>query len=135
MAQWLALSFKYMRTFLVVATFLLISGCTEEEVTSRPYSRLRTTSVTDVTASTAVFKAEITYNGGVTDHGFVWTNFGFAALTDPDATFVSLGATTAIGNFTANASNLQSGKNYWVRSYARSGKYTVYGDEFFFKTK
>jgi hypothetical protein len=116
-----------MRRLIILFLILAISSCTEEEVTSRDYPRVDTNEISDITATTAVFRGEIFFSSSeILDHGFIWTDTGFPTLENGNK--VSLGLKNGPGLFEITASvNFQAGKMYSVRAYAQSANYKVYG--------
>ncbi len=116
------------RIQLIVCGFILFATCTKEETTPRLYPRVETGEVTNISSKGALFQGEITYaSNDILDHGFIWS-------TDEPPTFqnsdkMSLGGKTGTGNFSATVDrSLGEGVKYYVRAYAKSDKYLVYGE-------
>lgn len=118
---------------LICLVFALLAGCREKEVpTPRDYARVRTLPV-KVTATGVTFHGELFFNTpeGVTDHGFVWSTYQSPVVRWNHTH--SLGARAGTGTFSIPPSkDFLSGKVYYVRAYAKSGRYTVYGAELTF---
>jgi hypothetical protein len=94
---------------------------------------LTTTSVTNVTQSTATSGGNVTYDGGatVTKRGVCWST-----ITSP-TTALTTKTTDAgsAGTFTSTMSNLAANTTYFVRAYATNSAGTAYGNEQTFITK
>jgi len=94
--------------------------------------QLTTTSITDITNTSARSSGNITSDGGsqVTARGVVWG-------TSPNPT-VSLATKTSngsgIGSFASNLDGLNLNTTYYVRAYATNSEGTFYGNELTFKT-
>lgn len=101
--------------------------CSREEVEQRPYPRVRTRSVTNVTGTGAEFNGDITSTPtAILDHGFLWSLDQTPIFENSDS--ISLGAGSK-GVFSYRVSkNLFPNTNFYVRAYAKSKDYLVYGD-------
>ncbi len=80
-----------------------------------------------------VANGTVTFNGTITDIGdlpYTERGFVYAEIHNPtlDNTMVTASG-SGIGDFSANASNIQEGKVYHVRAYVTNSKGTVYGKE------
>lgn len=91
-----------------------------------------TSSVTNVTGSTAVCGGNVTSDGNatVTARGVCWSTsqnptVGHNKTTDGGGT----------GSFTSNITGLQSGTTYYVRAYATNSQGTAYGSQKSFTTE
>jgi hypothetical protein len=93
---------------------------------------LTTTSVTGITATTALSGGCITNEGclAITDRGINWCERVKGMLLWRKYTHDGTGA----GNFTSNLTGLSPNKTYYVRSYATTQNGTVYGKIISFKT-
>ena len=102
-------------------------SCSKEEVTSRTYPRVQTESVGTINADGALLKGEITFSKiQIIDHGFLWSSESFPEIDKAEK--ISLGAKVGAGKFEVLANrNLQAGKTYSIRAYARSASNLVYG--------
>jgi uncharacterized protein (TIGR02145 family) len=93
---------------------------------------LTTTSISEITTSTAVSGGNITYDGGaeITARGVCWS-------TDPQPDLSDSFTTNGTGaeSFNSTMTGLTSGSKYYVRAYAKNSAWTVYGDEVTFNTK
>ncbi len=105
-----------------------LTTCRKEEVASREYPRLNTLEVTDVTASGAVFNAEI-ISGNVADvieYGFVWAKTTSPTTNTNDQEIIQ-GKLTS-NRFSAKIhSALLKGVTYYVKPYLKTSTTLVYG--------
>lgn len=93
------------------------------------------TTVSDVTASSAVCNARITKNQGtldITDKGFVWNTTQYPLLDTAGNNFVSMGA--GEGEISSNLTSLTRASTYYVRAYAINGIGITYGEQASFIT-
>ena len=90
-----------------------------------------TAAVTNITSTTAKSGGEVTGNGGynVTARGVCWNTMGSPDLNDQHTTNGS-----GNGVFTANLTELETNKTYYVRAYATNQSGTSYGNEITFNT-
>ena len=52
----------------------ILSSCTQDEVTTRDYPRVRTRPVESINESGVMFKGEVFITDGeIIDHGFIWS--------------------------------------------------------------
>ena len=121
---------KDMKKIILIALVLILQfSCTEEEIKSRPYPRVRTSSATDFEGNKATFHGEITFitEAPITDHGFIWSTSN--TLSIGNAEKKSLGHKDSTGKFESEVTySFALGISYYIRAYATSGEYTVYGD-------
>lgn len=118
-----------MKKLLIVAIFSsILFTCTQEEITSRQYPRVRTNSVTNITSSGALFNGEIYYAPSqIVDHGFIWSTSKTLTIQNSDR--ISLGHSEGVGHFgILTERSLAEGKKYYVKAYAQSKSHLVYGD-------
>lgn len=103
-------------------------GCTKEEVTPRIYPRVSTIEAFDITSAGASFKGEITFSSvEIKDHGFVWSDSNSPTLGT--ANKISIGPGTGTGDFEIQCDrSLQEGRKYYLRAYALSEDFIVYGN-------
>ena len=87
---------------------------------------LSTTTVTDITATTAKSGGNVTDNGGynVTARGICWNTMGSPDLNDQHTSNGS-----GNGTFASIMTNLKSNTTYYVRAYATNSIGTVYGEQ------
>ncbi len=118
-------------SFKVIAVGLLffpviLNSCKKEEVPA-----LTTSSITNVTGSTATCGGTITDEGSGTiiERGVCWSKEKNPAITD-NRSDDGGGA----GNYTSNMTNLNSLTTYYVRAYATNKFGTGYGNEINFQT-
>lgn len=92
---------------------------------------LSTTTVTSITAATAVSGGNITSNGGstVTTSGICWATSANPTITNSKTTD---GVPT--GSYSSNLTGLITGTTYHVRAYATNGAGTAYGNDISFTT-
>jgi hypothetical protein len=114
---------------------LLCTNCHKEEILPRDYPRINTLEVTDINNSGATFRAEFIYPGNseISDHGFIWsTNEDLTLL---NAEKISLGTASGKETFKATVTySLIRDRVYFVKGFAVSDKYTVYGKVVKFKS-
>jgi hypothetical protein len=118
-----------MKRIVMVAIVIVLATCTKEEITSRSYPRLRTLSVSNITASGATLHGEITFSPSaeILDHGFVWSNFSI--LTEYNSEVVSLGTRSGKGSFEAEIDRVMATNNkYYVKAFVRTKDHLVFGD-------
>jgi hypothetical protein len=112
----------------VPVVMLVLAMCTKEETTPRPYPRVFTEAVTNITTTGAVFHATVIYSSSeILDHGFLWSESSQPNFTN--STVIALGSFSGTGKF--EQSVIQSflpNKKYYVSAYCKSDKYTVFGD-------
>ena len=113
---------------LFTALIIFFSGCTKEEVTPRIYPRVITIEATDITSAGATFKGDITFsNVEIKDHGFLWSIENNPNVIQSNK--ISLGSKQGIGQFEAKIDRaLQDGKKHYLRAYAISDDFVVYGN-------
>jgi len=113
---------------LLTALIIFFFGCTKEEVTPRVYPRVITVEATQITSAGATFIGEITFsNVEINDHGFLWSIDNSPNIIQ--ANKISLGSKQGIGQFEAKIDRaLQDGKKHYLRAYAKSDDFVVYGN-------
>ena len=109
-----------------------VLGENEVEITT---PTVTTTTVTQITETTAVAGGNVTSDGGasVTERGVVYSTNPNPVITNLNNTIRPCGSGT--GSFTYNMTGLQSGTTYYVRAYAKNDVGTAYGEEVSFTTK
>ncbi|HMG92643.1 MAG TPA: IPT/TIG domain-containing protein [Chryseolinea sp.] len=114
--------------FFNLAILLFFLGCTKEEITPREFPRVTTVEAADITSDGVTFTGEIIFsNVEVKDHGFVWSDILGPLVST--ANKVSLGSKSGIGQFESRCDrSLEAGKKYYVRGYAISEDFVVYGN-------
>ena len=117
-----------MKKIVVAGIIMLLASCTEEEVTSREFARVKTSEVTDINGTGATFHAVIPSSPvSVSDHGFLWHDQTSPLFENADR--ISLGPISELGPFNALCERgLSKGKKYYVRGYAVSEDNIVYGN-------
>lgn len=103
-----------------------------EFVTGTAPPSVTTVQVTNIAAVTASCGGNVTYDGGaqITSRGVCWST-----SPQPDITDFHSSDGTGSGSFPSTLSNLAPATMYYVRAYASNGSWTVYGEEFSFRTK
>ena len=115
--------------------FIFLLGCEKEEVALRPFPRLETLPVSEITDEGAVFNAKIFNRGDyeIRSFGFVWGPSPAPSLGDyferrsegqPDQTTFSQGIN----------SGLKINKRYYVRAFLETTDHIVYGTEVTFSS-
>ena len=91
-----------------------------------------TTTVTQITETTAVTGGNVTSDGGasVTERGVV-----YATTQNPTTADNKVSNGSGMGTFTCNLTGLQPNTKYYVRAYATNEVGTAYGEEVSFTTK
>ena len=116
------------KTFSYIAILLFFFGCTKEEITPREYPRVTSTEAADISSGGVTFKGEVTFSSvEIKDHGFVWSDVQGPLVSN--ANKVSLGSKAGVGQFEARCErSLEAGKKYFMRAYATSDDFVVYGN-------
>ena len=93
---------------------------------------LTTSSVTQITETSAVAGGNVTSDGGasVTERGVV-----YSINQNPTTADNKIPNGSGMGSFTCNLTSLQPNTTYYVRAYAVNSKGTAYGEEVSFTTK
>ena len=93
-----------------------------------------TSTVTQITVSSAVMGGNITSDGGatVTERGVVYSTSQNPDINDINNFICPCGSGT--GEFTYTATTLKSNTTYYVRAYAKNEKGTAYGEQVSFTT-
>ena len=108
---------------------LIEFSCDKDEARQRDHPQIRTNAVNNISAEGARFNGSIISGdaGSITEYGFVWGTGEYLSLETsekiivqdvPDASTFSYDITFA----------LEPMREYHVRSYIKSGDYTIYGD-------
>jgi len=120
--------------FILAWALMICAGCSKKEdapevTPSKPV--LATSSVTQITQTSAVSGGNITYDGGanVTARGVCWS------ISDtPTVAGTRTLNGTGPGVFVSSLAGLQPGTEYFIRAYATNGAGTGYGPTLTFKT-
>jgi len=114
--------------FAIIALF----SCASESIVLKTVPQLTTTTITNITLTTASSGGNITSDGGeaVTARGIVWNTT--TAPTINLSTKTNDGA--GIGIFSSTITNLIPSSTYFVRAYATNSVGTAYGSEVNFNT-
>jgi hypothetical protein len=107
----------------------LVPSCKKDEPATNPV--LSTSSVTNITVSTATSGGNITSDGGakITARGVCWGPT--ANPTTSDSKTVDGDGT---GQFVSDITGINPGSTYYVRAYATNSVGTSYGNEITFKS-
>jgi len=117
--------------FISLTGFLLffLAGCQKEKKTERDYPQIRTLAVDQITSEGARFNAAIISGDAetITEHGFVWGTNDYLNLGKSEKATIEGAPET--DEFSMNISfSLVAMKEYYVRSYTKTGQLVVYGD-------
>ncbi len=107
----------------------------DEEVTSRNYPRIKTLPVTEIKASGAKFNAEVIFRGDfeILNYGFVWAENENPTLINNDKFVFSENLQSS--NFsTTITSTLEKEVEYFVRAFAQTSDFIVYGENVEFRS-
>jgi hypothetical protein len=117
-----------MKKLVVASIVMVFFSCTDEEVTSREFPRIKTTEVTDINGTGAMFHADmLSSTAPISDHGFLWHDQTSPLFENADR--ISLGPFSSTGSFKALCERgLSKGKRYYVRGYVISEENIVYGN-------
>lgn len=109
----------------------ILSSCSKDDETGiRSFPRVSTISITDVTSNSATFLGEIYFiaDEEIIEHGF---NLSTISMGTPDLSerFYK-GSMSGVGKFTQTITkNFIKGKVYYVRAFAKTNNYFVFGEE------
>jgi len=122
-----------MRVSQIIAVLILflclLVKCKKDDVTGRPYPRINTLPVTEITHEGAKFSAEIIFRGDfeIINYGFVWGEIEDANVNSSDR--IIFGENIQSDNFSAYISTtLKEKVRYNVKSFIQTKDYTVYGE-------
>ena len=104
----------------------------DESVSSTILPTVTTSSVTNITSSTATSGGNVTSDGGatVTARGVCWSTSQTPTIADDHTTDGN-----GTGTFTSSLTGLTPNTTYYVRAYATNSVGTAYGNEVFFTTE
>jgi hypothetical protein len=117
--------------FISLIGFVLIflAGCQKEKKTDRDYPQIRTLAVDQITSEGARFNAAI-ISGDVetiTEHGFVWGSYDLLTINNSEK--ITIEEAPSKDQFSCDISfALEEMKEYYVRSFVKTGQLIVYGD-------
>jgi hypothetical protein len=116
------------RILICLFAALTINCSEEEKLHERPFPRLKTNDVEEISSAGAVLSGTITFTPGeISDHGFlvdITSNF-----SSSQGKKYSAGPFSGTGDFQlAIDTELREGTTYYVRAYAVYGDYTSNGD-------
>ncbi|WP_421762847.1 IPT/TIG domain-containing protein [Ekhidna sp.] len=116
---------------LVCVFLILLVSCTEDEI-GRPYPRVITEGVSNVSEKGAVFKGRISSYGKeeISSIGFVWSLKSSPNLNSSTDEMVYMSLDDVKGNqfqFELR-STLEPDEKYWVRAFATQGDLRIFGD-------
>ena len=106
----------------------VLTFTTENTVVEIVMGEVSTENASDINDHTAVLHGTLTSNGGDDSYtvGFLISTMEDFDMETPDV--VTLAATENAGALTANATDLESGTNYFFRAYITNDAGTAYGD-------
>lgn len=107
---------------------LLLTGCNDDEIAHREYPRVLTLPVDNISDLGATFHAEVTHatNQQVIEYGFVWAENVNPTIESSEKKVVTENLES--DQFLAQISTtLKEGVIYYVKAYAKSEEYLVYG--------
>ncbi|GAB5554080.1 MAG: hypothetical protein Sapg2KO_36710 [Saprospiraceae bacterium] len=120
--------------YLIPIFCLFLATCEKKELAPRPFPRLKTLEVSNITDSTAFLSAEILLRGDyeVLEYGFVWS-FSNQPEIDQDISITET-APLVEDEFSFQLSNNWSfNQTYYLRAYLKTADFTVYGTEVNFR--
>jgi len=122
----------YIRTYFIIDDIAIYSNQINFYTLLTCLPVVQTDSITNITASSALFAAKVVNDGGepVTSRGFCWS-----ALTNPTLSDDFTESGSGLGSFTIELANLDTSTTYYVRAYAINNNGTQYGNELSFKTR
>lgn len=105
----------------------LINCSDEKEPGPRPFARVNTLAVAEISSEGALLSGEIALAGhSIIDHGFVMSRF--AQFPSTGSAKYSLGAVNSVGNFQIRAeTDLEEGVKYYVKAFAKTADFTSFG--------
>ena len=120
--------FKIFESFIILLLLFLTNSCKKDKPTS---PILTTTSISGITATTAISGGNITSDGGalVTERGVCWNTLN-SPTTDNNKTSDGTGT----GDFSSILTGLTGNTKYYIRAFATNGVSTAYGNEIDFTT-
>lgn len=126
-------------SLILITTFslCLATACENEELEQRPYPRMKTLAVNNITEQGATFNAEILLDGveDVVEYGFVWSVERINPNIHHSNRLIYKKA-MGEGKFSDHISTtLMTDTTYNVRAFAKTQNHTIYGDLVKFKSK
>jgi uncharacterized protein (TIGR02145 family) len=121
--------------FMILMVIVSIFSCNKKENPTEPsvqIPELTTSSVTNITQTTASSGGNITSDGGgaITSRGVCWSTKSTPTISDNKTS-----DGTGTGNFTSGITGLSANTTYYVRAYATNHVGTGYGDTKSFTTQ
>lgn len=115
----------------IVAKLLILTACTR--IIPETDLVITTDDIGIFTEGIYVFKGDVVIMGSeqITDHGFCWSA---SASPETEENQIHLGTMTYPGPFSTRVSGLSTKTTYYVRSFAKAGAITYYGEERSFNT-
>jgi hypothetical protein len=117
------------RIFLFFTLLIALLGCEKDnEFADRGYPRINTLPVTDISEQGANFHGEFTRTGDfhVKRYGFLWSTYNNIRISNSNMYIFSNKDEKAGFSVNINTS-LAPGKKYYVRSFAETDDYLIYG--------
>jgi hypothetical protein len=114
---------------LFALVLILTSTCTKDDEEQKPFPRIQTLEVTNISENGATFRGQIHSTSGeaIIEHGFVWSqSVDLININNNDK--ILLGSFPGTGSFEAHINTtLEKGKKYYVKAYIKTANYLVYG--------
>jgi len=116
--------------FLITGGFII--SCKKIELIR--VAKINTGTVYNITSSTAMINAEIIDlgEGSIKRYGFCWSNNIVPTL---NSSYKNLGVRDQVGQFSTTIENLESGANYFIRSFLENETGLTYGNTISFDTE
>lgn len=118
-----------MKRIIIAVIAFVLATCTQEEITSRSYPRIRTLPVNNITPEGATFHGEITFvtSAEIIDHGFIWSTSSNPIETTSE--IVSLGTRQGKGHFETPVDRVMAeDEKYYVKAFVQTKDHLVYGE-------
>ena len=116
----------------------ILTDCDNHEFPKTPYPNVRTSPVTNISASGATFTGEVSNseNSSIISHGFVWTVWKNNNPEIGPNDSVELGNLMGDDTFYYHLNKTLNGsQEYYVRAFVKTKDYIVFGEEVSFKSK
>ncbi len=124
----------YFNWLIVIVAIVLLNACKKDKIDINETITVKTTEITNIGTTTAETGGVISYNGTeeITDKGICYSETPSPTTTAKN-NIIHQGKGKEV--FSCNLTGLKEETKYYVRAYAVSSKFTVYGDELSFTTK
>jgi hypothetical protein len=117
-----------LKNILLISSLIMLANCDEADITSRPYPRIKTLPVTNISEEGVTFNAELisAEDFEVIEYGFIWGNQEELTISNSEVQSFFEVPTPSNFSFQLNTALDLNSVNY-VRAYARTSEYIVYG--------